>query len=250
MGSIVQPVLRYTENKEEKTCQFETARTKKSFSVIMVRSLLVFSAFVALAISDHGPHDHDHDSSSPATSYGAPAAQAPSYSAPSDPVPTYVAQAAPSPSYAAPADPAPSYAAPAPSYAPPSAPAPSYQATLAPSYAAPSSDYSATSDAYGAPSDSYGAPSDAYGAPSDAYGAPSDAYGAPSQTYSAPAYQAQYAENTGYATQKDSGFGLIKTILKFDIVVAGFFAFIASIIFGPILGTIFFDIIALFDSIF
>merc|ERR1712117_759956 len=243
MGSIVQPVLRYTENKEEKTCQFETARTKKSFSVIMVRSLLVFSAFVALAISDHGPHDHDHDSSSPATSYGAPAAQAPSYSAPSDPVPTYVAQAAPSPSYTAPADPAPSYAAPAPSYAPQSAPAPSSQATLAPSYAAPSSDYSATSDAYGAPSDSYGAPS-------DAYGTTSDAYGAPSQTYSAPAYQAQYAENTGYAAQKDSGFGLIKTILKFDIVVAGFFAFIASIIFGPILGTIFFDIIALLDSIF
>jgi len=198
----------------------------------MVRFLFVMSTIVALAISDHGAHDHDQDSAAPTSSYGAPAAPAPSYSAPADPVPTNVAQAAPSPTYGAPADPAPSYAAtlaPAPSYAPQSAPAPSYQAAPAPSYGAPSSDY---------------------GAPSNAYGAPSDAYGAPSQTYSAPAYPAQYTENTGFAAQKDSGFNLIKTILKFDIAVAGFIAIIASIVFGPILGTIFFDIIELITSIF
>ena len=199
----------------------------------MLRFLFVLSSIVAHAISDHGAHDHDHDhdSAAPTSSYGAPA----------DPVPTYVAQAAPSPSYGAPADPAPSYAAtlaPAPSYAPQS-----YQAAPAPSYGAPSSDYRA-------PSDAYGAPSDAYGAPSGSYGAPSDSYGAPSQTYSAPAYPAQYNENTGYAAQKDSGFNLIKTILKFDIAVAGFIAIIASIVFGPILGTIFFDIIELITSIF
>ena len=71
-----------------------------------------------------------------------------------------------------------------------------------------------------------------------------------SRAYSAPAYPAQYNENTGYAAQKDSGFNLIKTILKFDIAVAGFIAIIASIVFGPILGTIFFDIIELITSIF
>merc|ERR1712156_873999 len=158
-------------------------------------------------------------------------------------VPTYDAPDAPE-------TPASSYDAPAPSY---NVPAASYEAP-APNYKAPETSYSIPSTSHSTPASTYNAPSSAYAPPAAQYGAPSGAY-LPAQQYGAPVPQAPDTLYYGEVAAPQEAVATgpnVETL--FPVLIAVGLAIIVTILFAPLLATVFafkFDaIVTLFNAFF